>query len=500
MHIIEFINPTKAPPTVPLKHVGPQAIPAPINIPLNEIHDVFTIHSYDENGNPYSEMHEEIRPGKEGIVNPGANLVPHPIAMAMHPLETGNDFVGSPAIESTNPFVMHTDNEDSSKPTLAEKPADIPETTKDDRYQTHIVELTKNKDPEEHTHSPISPNVGKPIETGDSISPAKAISLENPRPHNEAEADKVLADHKHHKEEAKEKSVEHTHDEHQANEPHTNEAHKPVLHDVHNKKLEESTDDKVTTVEGTKEENTALIHTTKNEKVNEKPVERSGVIPKNEEQNSEDTRDSPKKKGNATLVPEDHTVSKVEEIGKMLQNFDNVTKALSDNIVKNSQELTGSSGTKKDSVSEDTETADGRANVKAIGKLLKNFDNVTKSLSDNIVRNAHRVTGTKKDATFIKEWTQAQKDAYTLWRRKALINFHMRNPDKPIPRNTLSLSKNSLCPKFCRFFCDPWCVKIGCCTLSAEKLNIYKQIEEEQEKLHPGSKPDTRESKFLRKH
>lgn len=461
-------------------------------------------------------MHEEIRPGNEGIVNPGANLAPHPITLGLHHVEPGNHFVGSPTFDSGSSFVMHTDEDETAKqPPLPEKPADLPENTKDDRYQTHMVELTKDKNKEEdaaHTHNPNSLNVGKPVATEEAITPEKALALENPRPHNEAEVDKVLADHKHHREEAKEHPHEHPHDEHQTNELHTNEAHEPHYYDDnthgdghHN--IAETSDDKINAPPSdvTKEENSAasLERAPTEEKVTEKPVERSGVIPKVKPSNVEN--DQGDKRENTNLVSEDHTVSKVEEIGKMLQNFDNVTKALSDNIIKNAEKIRGTQGTKKDSVSNDAETAEVRGNlvpqdhstskVKEIGKLLQNFDNVTKTLTDKIVNNVHRVTGTKKDVTFLKEWTQAQKDAYTQWRRKALINYHMRNPDKPIPRNTLSMSKNSLCPKFCRFFCDPWCVKIGCCTLSEEKLNIYKQIEQEQEKLHPGSKPDTRESK-----
>ena len=107
--------------------------------------------------------------------------------------------------------------------------------------------------------------------------------------------------------------------------------------------------------------------------------------------------------------------------------------------------------------------------------------------------NANSLTGVKKDALKTldddalkiaedddyKQFTDHQKHAYKTWRRQALINFRRRNPDKPIPRNTVSLSDNSLCPKFCRLFCDPWCVKIGCCKLSPEKLNVYKEIERE---------------------
>ena len=486
-----------------------------MNAPTNEIHDVFTVHSIDENGFPYSEMHEEIHPGSEGIVNPGANLAPHPVPVNGLHLEPGNTFVGSPTFANTNDFVMHTDKEDPPKPPAPNKPSDIPESTKDDRYQTHIVEVTHAKPDEEVQHNPHTPNTGKALQPAETITPEKTLHLENPSPHNEAEVDRVLADQKEHRNEAKQHQSEHHHhdEQHGTNEMHTNEAHEPQFHDHysddHHKR--DGTVDYVSSKQN-------VANTTDKESSDNgvlftdqdiSPAEKNEVKTLTNHTKTE----SGKKRETTSLVPMDNDSSKVQEIGKILKNFDNVTKTLSDNIVKNAKKLKGASkkdslGSKKDTEEDDMLSARAdliaedhtTSNVKHIGSLLKKFDNETKSLSDNIVKNVHRVTGTKKDETFLNQWTMAQKDAYTQWRRKALINFHMRNPDKPIPRNTLSLSKNSLCPKFCRFFCDPWCVKIGCCTLSVEKLNIYKQIEDEQERIHPNSqmKPDTREGEVFK--
>jgi len=74
-----------------------------------------------------------------------------------------------------------------------------------------------------------------------------------------------------------------------------------------------------------------------------------------------------------------------------------------------------------------------------------------------------------------------QKDAYSAWRRKALVNYHNRNPSQPLPKNTVSLSKNSLCPGFCKLYCDPWCIKIGCCKTTQDQMEMFENIEKEHQ-------------------
>ena len=119
------------------------------------------------------------------------------------------------------------------------------------------------------------------------------------------------------------------------------------------------------------------------------------------------------------------------------------------------------------------------AGVKAGIKNLPNMpqekdraDNTISTINSQIQQKMQQA----KVNNFWEDKLSNQKDAYSVWRKKALINFHKRNPNKPLPKNTVSLSKNSLCPGFCKLFCDPWCAKIGCCNTTPEQENILKKI------------------------
>ena len=50
---------------------------------------------------------------------------------------------------------------------------------------------------------------------------------------------------------------------------------------------------------------------------------------------------------------------------------------------------------------------------------------------------------------------------------------------KQVVENSFYSSKKHGCPEFCRFFCDPWCIKVGCCKGSPDQINLFKEIEKE---------------------
>ena len=77
-----FNAPTKPPPTIPIKHEGPQAIPAPDNIPTSELHEIFQEKYQDTNGHEVTSTHETIKPSTEGNSNPGVAMVPHAIPLS----------------------------------------------------------------------------------------------------------------------------------------------------------------------------------------------------------------------------------------------------------------------------------------------------------------------------------------------------------------------------------------------------------------------------------
>jgi len=474
----DFVSPTRAPPTVPFKQVGPQAIPAPVNAPTSDIHDVYTLHSYDEFGNPYSEMHEETRKGSEGLVNPGASLVPHPVRLHGMHSEPGSAFVGAPTFPTHDGIIIHQDGDDQKPALTVSGDGDkLPADAKDDRYQTHFVEVNKDEYGKKiHNHG-NSPNIGKEMGAGE-----YAPTPSNPVPGNEEEADKVLSENKHHREEMKENAHQHHQDDHV-----TNEKHIPQHHDKYADQRSDLAPKPSRTRTGTAR---SIVLVT--EKI--------------DKQNTTAAATGDKQNGSLSgEVSEDESKQNMKAISDMLKMFDKATKTLSDKIVKNANRVMVKQGktpyrpqathvednsarTPQQQIGDLKQDTNLRAedhqasSVPEVSQYLKNIDSLSKSLMSNIAKNVAIATKTGVKKTVLgqdsyRHFTNHQKDAYKSWRRQALLNYHARNPGKPIPRNTVSLSKNSLCPKFCRLFCDPWCVKIGCCKLSQEKLNIYKEIE-----------------------
>ena len=501
-HLTDYLSPTRPPPTIPLKQVGPQAIPAPVNAPNTDIHDIYAYHSVDEFGNPYSEVHEDIRKGPKGLVNPGASLVPHPVALAALHEAPGSHFVGAPTLPLHENVVMHLSGEKETKgqkSSANEADGDstttenMPDNVKDDRYQTHFVEVdkdTKGKSLKTYSISHGGLNVGESI--GENFN-AHHEDNHAPAPNNDAEGAKVEKDREQHREEMRVNS----HDEHRNHDHHvTNELHKPQHYDhtyldlPRHGHLQESgvTLEKQSTIEA-------------------QASERSNVVA-NHNQTDDYNKNGNQRSGEMTSVEEDK--KNIKAIGQMLTMFGKATKTLSNKIIRNANKFITSEG-KTPYIPQPAQHAINNARshsdkgkspapepphkISEVKQLMENLNNLTSKLTSTMLgfANANSLTGVKKDALKTldddalkkaedddyKQFTDHQKHAYKTWRRQALINFRRRNPDKPIPRNTVSLSDNSLCPKFCRLFCDPWCVKIGCCKLSPEKLNVYKEIERE---------------------
>ena len=531
----DFVSPTKSPPTIPFKQVGPQAIPAPINAPNTDIHDIYTFHSVDQFGNPFSEMHEEIRKGSQGLVNPGASLVPHPVQLQALHKEPGGKFVGAPATSQSGIILHSSDREDdrSTSHSVSSISSDegevknIPENTKDDRYQTHFVEI--NKDNEGHSikhpslaHSSL--RVGEAMHGGEYAHESKNA------PNNEEEAEKVIVENKNHREAMKENTREHPHDERVEN-----EMHRPLNQDHSYLALPHSNHEQEAPQTGNAE-------VVKSPVVEEQASERSKLAQKPSFGQTETgtarsilpAKISPPtnqiQNGNQSSAATTNGTQDVDDIkgnmkaiGDMLKMFDKATSTLSSKIIKNANKVMIKEGrtpfvpkqskiepnnarttgveqalptppqpSKKEGPNLIPEAHEENKNIAVVKQMVQNLYNLTSRITNTITNNANTLAAVKKDDLgrqhdLYKNFTDHQKGAYKAWRRQALINFHERNPGKPIPRNTVSLSENSLCPKFCRLFCDPWCVKIGCCKLSQEKLDAYKEIEQRQSLLNAGN-------------
>eukprot|EP00111_Clytia_hemisphaerica_P003787 TCONS_00010866-protein len=492
----DYISPTKPPPTIPLKQVGPQAIPAPMNAPNSDIRDVFTYRSTDQYGNPYSETHEEIRKGPQGLVNPGASLVPHPVALAAMNEAPGTHFVGAPNLAEHGDVIMHSSREDDkavvSTSTSEDEIKNLPENIKDDRYQTHFVEVDKDNEGHEYKHKSLSHNhlhVGESVGVGE-------YAQQKHAPNNDEEAGKVISDVEKHHEEIKENShQQHDHDEHISNEKHVpqnvfvDHSYLDLPHHARQHEQSSKTFETKQTIEAQASERS---------KLDRPDAETSEMSKQNLNRNGSPSSD-------------DDNKSNIKTIGDMLKMFDQATKTLSTKIIKSANKVMLREGKapyipqveksgKSNSNHQSRSGQIGNATQSPFSEMkhfMQNLYNLTNKITN--INNAKSgvgasMKGVKKHALgatddLYKHFTDHQKNAYTSWRRQALINYHARNPGKPVPRNTVSLSENSLCPKFCRLFCDPWCVKIGCCKLSQEKLNIYKEIEEKQEAHLKNTKP-----------
>jgi len=472
-------------------------------------------------------MHEEIRKGSQGLVNPGASLVPHPVQLQALHMEPGGKFVGAPATNHDG-IILHISDREDDKPVSSSSISSeegesktMPENVKDDRYQTHFVEINKDNEGHSLKHPSVAHSglrVGEAIHGGD-----YAHEGGNGLINNDAEAEKVVSENKHHREGMKENIHENPHDEHEVN-----EMHKPLNHDLSYLALPQHKHEREALQTGNPE--------VQNSVVDEQASERSILAPKPAFSQTETgiarsilpaklSPQQPIQNGNkssaATLnttkngTDLDDIKGNMKAIGDMLKMFDKATKTLSSKIIKNSNKIMIKEGktpfipqaakvepnnartkgveeppapappTKKEGPNLIPEAHPESANVAVVKQMVQNLYNLTSRITNTIAKNAQTLAGVKKDELayhqdLYKNFTDHQKGAYKAWRRQALINFHERNPNKPIPRNTVSLSENSLCPKFCRLFCDPWCVKIGCCKLSQEKLNAYKEIERKQ--------------------
>ena len=530
--LLDYISPTRPPPTIPLKQVGPQAIPAPVNSPNTDIHDVYAYHSVDEFGNPYSEVTEEIRKGPQGMVNPGASLVPHPVALAALHEAPGMHFVGAPTLPIHESLVFHPSGEkDVEKSTELKKldgPSDdqdspttenMPENVKDDRYQTHFVEIDKDSKGKSMKTFSISHSG---LNVGESMGGGASEETHAQAPNNNAEAAKVEQDREHHREEMRASP----HDEHHNHDSHvTNELHEPqhrvandgvhTSHHVDDRNYLDLPSHAHLENSGGLLEKQSLIEAQASERSsvdkNPKKVLRSKNMIKNGNQSSRDL---------ATVAAGEDDQKNIKSIGALFRMFDKASKTISTKIIKNANKIIvnegqipyfpkivqhASSHARSRHDPDDKLVLEPTHKISEVKQLMENLKNLTNKLTSAMLPgggdNAQSTTGIKKDALKAdklasvknesknfedigeddyKKFTDHQKHAFKAWRRQALINFRHRNPEKPIPRNTVSLSDNSLCPKFCRLFCDPWCVKIGCCKLSQEKLNVYKEIERER--------------------
>lgn len=425
-------------------------------------------------------------------MNPGASLVPHPVALAALHEAPGTRFVGAPTLPLHESVVMHLSGEKENKELKNSADEDVDSTTenmpdnvKDDRYQTHFVEVdkdTKGKPLKTYSISHGGLNVGESI--GENFN-AHHEDNHAHAPNNDAEAAKVEKDGEQHREGMRTSA----NDEHRNHNNHmTNELHKPQHYDrsyldlpKHGHLKETGTFEKQSTIEA-------------------QASERSNVIDNHKQ--AEDDNENGNQSSEEVMSDEENSKN-IKAIGQMLTMFGKATKTLSNKIIRNANKYINSEG-KTPYIPQPAQHAINNARshsdkgnspalepphkIAEVKQLMENLKNLTNKLTSTMLGfdNANTLTGVKKDALKTsddsddyKQFTDHQKHAYKSWRRQALINFRRRNPDKPIPRNTVSLSDNSLCPKFCRLFCDPWCVKIGCCKLSPDKLNVYKEIERE---------------------
>ncbi|XP_057309020.1 abnormal pharyngeal pumping eat-20-like isoform X2 [Hydractinia symbiolongicarpus] len=454
----EFVAPTKPPPTIPLKHEGPQAIPAPDNIPSNVIHELFAVHTADSNGNTETTFHESV--GSDVDSNPGVVMVPHLANAGPLPnMESHNPFVGAPTQDSNDKFVFHSGDEDKNKPEEEPKKSKNVSsdsiTGNDDRYQTHLVEVSKNKDTKGGVH------VGKAIpET------SEPISLGNPHPEDDSKADKVLSDAKLHTEKVKQ---EHTDKVNEINTKvhgtETGSVHSITSSDIHN-------DIHNTVIENADDTQTIVVKNANLHSEYERPTESGhvrSIVKSIENTNASSSTNSTNFINNEISTnnePVNNATSSI--VGKPLEKPSVVKQTIND--IKVNQET-----------KEENDKAINTVNQ--INKEIQNKASEAKQLAENEAAKvkanarlqAQRINNTPSN--IMNNFTQ-QKSAYIEWRRKALKNYHKRNPDKPLPKNTLTLSKSSLCPEFCRTYCDPWCVGIGCCKTTKDQYAMYRKIEE----------------------
>ena len=419
----------------------------------------------------------------------------------------GTHFVGAPTLPVHESVVMHLSGEkEKSKPKSSTDDDDetttenMSENVKDDRYQTHFVEV--DKDAKGKLTKSVSINHNG-LNVGESIGGDFNAHHEDdhvPAPNNDAEAAKVEKESEHHREEMKTSP----HDEHHNHDNQvTNELHEPQHRHV------AAADHTYLGLPSHShlERSGGLLE--KQSTIEAQASERSNVLTNRNPATSASNDDSNNEEGSQSgeeVTDGEENKKNIKTISEMLTMFGKATKTLSNKIIRNANKFITNEG-KAPFIPQIAQhaTSNARSNpnkgnapapqpphkIVEVKQLMESLNNLTNKLKSTMLGadNSNSITGVKKDALKLaddvdddgdyKKFTEHQKHAYKSWRRQALVNFRHRNPEKPIPRNTVSLSDNSLCPKFCRLFCDPWCVKIGCCKLSQEKLNIYKEIERE---------------------
>ncbi|XP_065651760.1 uncharacterized protein LOC101239050 isoform X2 [Hydra vulgaris] len=62
----------------------------------------------------------------------------------------------------------------------------------------------------------------------------------------------------------------------------------------------------------------------------------------------------------------------------------------------------------------------------------------------------------------------------------AKIPLQMHNR---VMKNSFKKLNKYGCPSFCGYFCDPWCIKVGCCKATSDQLSVFKEIEKEHLKV-----------------